>query len=271
MKVSYIGHWGDDLAPLEAARMSTGNPTGVDVTRDIRLRQYLWDNEHHSPFEFGELVVEVECPIFVARQWMRHRTFSYNEFSGRYAEMPMAFWSPDEFRGQANKNKQAGDEALSKDQQTRAAFEYATAVAAAYDAYEQLLKLGVCREQARAVLPVATMTKFRVKGNLRNWIHFLRLRLHPHAQKEIRDLAASVARIVKHHWPLTYTAARLPDLWDNQEPEEREPVQPVPSETSSGAALDAGVQLSGVRQVESRSADGVRQGDVCCLQEEGHQ
>ena len=115
------------------------------------------------------------------------------------------------------------------------------------------------------------MTKFRVTGNLRNWLHFLRLRLDPHAQKEIRDDAEHVARIIQQHWPLTYTAARLPDLWDNQEPEERELVQPVSPETSSGATLNAGVQLPDVRQVEYRSADGVRQGDVCCMQEEGHQ
>ena len=224
MTVRYIGHWGDDLSPLEAARMSTGNPTGEDTLRDIKLRQYLWDNEHHSPFEFGELIVEIECPIFVARQWMRHRTFSYNEFSGRYAEMDLGFWEPTEFRAQADKNKQAGDDALPKDQQTRAAVEYAAAVAAAYDAYEHLLKLGVCREQARAVLPVATMTKFRVKGNLRNWMHFLRLRLHHHAQKEIRDLAVLVARIIHQHWPLTYTAAHLPTLWLDEEPEKRQPL-----------------------------------------------
>lgn len=225
--VRYIGHWGDDLSPLEAARMSTGNPTGVDPVKDLKLRQYLWDHEHHSPFEFGELAIEVECPIFVARQWMRHRTFSYNEFSGRYAEMPTAFWSPEEFRAQASTNKQAGEDALPRDIQTLAAVEYAAAVSAAYDAYEQLLKLGVCREQARAVLPLAAMTKFRVKGNLRNWIHFLRLRLHPHAQKEIRDLAASVARLLYQYWPLTYTAARLPVLWGDPEHEERNPMQSV--------------------------------------------
>jgi hypothetical protein len=81
MTVRYIGHWGDDSAPLEAARMSTGNPTGVDLVKDIKLRQYLWDNEHHSPLSLARWSSRWSAPIFVARQWMRHRTFSYNEFS----------------------------------------------------------------------------------------------------------------------------------------------------------------------------------------------
>lgn len=256
MTVRYIGHWGDDNAPLEAARMSTGNPTGVDFAKDIKLRQYLWDNDHHSPFEFSTLTIEVECPIFVARQWMRHRTFSYNEFSGRYAEMPMAFWSPDEFRQQGASNKQAGEQPLPKAMQAHAAVEYAAAVSAAYDAYEQLLRLGVCREQARAVLPVATMTKFRVTGNLRNWLHFLRLRLDPHAQKEIRDDAEHVARIIQQHWPLTYTAARMPDLRGDNEPTNRDYLQEVSREPGSSEAGDTDVPLQVLRQVEHRNGDG---------------
>lgn len=256
MTVRYIGHWGDDSAPLEAARMSTGNPTGVDLAKDIKLRQYLWDNDHHSPFEFSTLTVEVECPIFVARQWMRHRTFSYNEFSGRYARMPMAFWTPEEFRQQGDANKQAGVGALPKDVQTRAAIEYATAIAGAYDAYEQLLKLGVCREQARAVLPVATMTKFRVTGNLRNWLHFLRLRLDPHAQKEIRDDAEHVARIIQQYWPLTYTAARMPDLRGDKESTNRDYLQEVSRESGGGEESDTDVLLQVLRQVEHRNGDG---------------
>lgn len=241
MSVRYIGHWGDDNAPLEAARMSTGNPTGVDFHKDIKLRQYLWDNDHHSPFEFSTLIVEVECPIFVARQWMRHRTFSYNEFSGRYAEMALGFWNPQDWRGQGAGNKQAGSGELDRDVLAEVDADYRFAIRTCERIYRKLLDLGVCREQARAVLPVAAMTKFRVTGNLRNWIHFLRLRLDPHAQKEIRDDAEHVARIIQQYWPLTYQAARLPILWGDQKHEERPVVQPVLPEGHEPPAGNTGL------------------------------
>ena len=211
MTVEYIGHWGDDLSPLEAARMSTGNPSGVDAEKDARLRRYLWDHRHLSPFEFGELVVEVECPMFVARQWMRHRTFSYNEFSGRYAEMDLGFWDPQEWRGQGDGNKQAGSGGIDRDLLVEVDADYRFAVRTCERVYRKLLEAGVCREQARAVLPVATLTRFRVKGNLRNWFHFLRERLAPEAQEEIRIEAEQVARIIMGIWPQTYRVTGLRD------------------------------------------------------------
>lgn len=211
MTVRYVSHLGDDLAPLQAARMSTGNPSGVDEAQDARLRGYLWQHGHLSPFEFADLVVEVDCPIFVARQWMRHRTFSYNEFSGRYAKMDRGYWLPAGWRGQGTGNKQAGSAALPDDAQEAAAATYSAALRQAEEAYLQLLAAGVCREQARAVLPVATLTRFRAKGNLRNWCAFLRERLAPDAQHEIRVEAQQVARIVRDLWPLTYAVTGLPD------------------------------------------------------------
>lgn len=211
MSVKYIGHWGDDLSPLEAARMSTGNPTGEDPGKDARLRRYLWDHRHLSPFEFSELILEVQCPIFVARQWFRHRTFSYNEFSGRYAEMDLGYWGPEAFRAQGGANKQAGTGGLDLEAQEQAGSVYSAALHRAEEAYRELLAIGVCREQARAVLPLATMTRFRVKGNLRNWFHFLRERLDAAAQDEIRSEAEEVARIIRGIWPETYRVTGLPE------------------------------------------------------------
>lgn len=204
-----MAHLGDDLSPLQAARMSTGNPTGQDEAKDDKLRRYLWDHRHLSPFEFGELVVEVTCPIFVARQWMRHRTQSYNEFSGRYSEMDLGYWQPEAFRQQGTSNKQGSGEPMPH---SGADVVYAEAIRAAACSYRQLLSMGVSREQARAVLPLASMTRFRAKANLRNWLAFLRERLDDAAQDEIRVLARQVAAIIQERWPRTYEVAGLPEV-----------------------------------------------------------
>lgn len=204
--VNYVAHMGDDMMPLQAARMSTGNPTGLDTDKDDKLRNYLWRNAHATPFEMSVLQVEVQCPIFVAREWMRHRTFSYNEFSGRYAEMPDLYYLPDESRivSQGQVNKQGSGDKLAQDAIDEARDIILDITREARYAYERLLDLGVAREVARSVLPVSQYTKFRAQANLRNWLHFLNLRMADNAQYEIRVYANAVAEMIEHLWPNTW-------------------------------------------------------------------
>lgn len=204
--LKYIDHMGDDMMPLEAARMSTGNPTGLDIEKDDKLRSYLWRHGHATPFEMSVLQVEVQCPIFVAREWMRHRTFSYNEFSGRYAEMPDMYYLPGESRivSQSQINKQGSGYVLA-----HAAVEEARDIILdnnneSRKAYERLIELGVAREVARSVLPVSQYTRFRAQANLRNWLHFVNLRIADNAQYEIRVYAEAAAKIIKKIWPKTW-------------------------------------------------------------------
>lgn len=204
--LKYIDHMGGDAMPLEAARMSTGNPTGLDPGKDDKLRDYLWRNAHATPFEMSVLQVEVQCPIFVAREWMRHRTFSYNEFSGRYAEMPDMYYLPGEHRivVQDEINKQGSGEPLSDETIEQARGIILDITREARYCYEMLLDLGVAREVARCVLPVSQFTRFRAQANLRNWLHFINLRSADNAQYEIRVYADAAAEIIKAIWPKTW-------------------------------------------------------------------
>lgn len=205
-KVEYVSHQGTDESIIEAARMSTGKGF-QDWDKDARLLEYLYSHEHMSPFEMCSLIVDVECPIFVARQWMRHRTFSYNELSARYTELPDRIYqpAPEEIRMQDTVNRQGSLEQAETTAATREAAEiFARAAEQSLSAYRRLLDLGVAREQARAVMPVGTYTRFRASANLRNWLHFLRLRLDSHAQLEIRQAALQAAEIVSRLWPRTW-------------------------------------------------------------------
>lgn len=204
--VRYVEHVGSDTLILEAARMSTGNPTGVDEEKDDRTLSYLYRNKHMTPFEMPDFQAEFQVPIFDARQMMRHRTFSFNEFSGRYAEMPDLYYIPDAERiqEQDTANKQGSRDTLPRDAQEEARRQMVAATNAARLAYEALLDAGVARETARMVLPLNQYTRFRMKGNLRNWLHFLELRLHPHAQYEVRVVAEAVAAILRELYPKTY-------------------------------------------------------------------
>jgi thymidylate synthase (FAD) len=204
--VRYIAQLGDDLTPLEAARMSTGNPTGVDPAKDASTRDFLWRNAHATPFEMAVLQVEVQVPIFVAREWHRHRTMSYNEFSGRYAEMPALYYQPDleRVQGQSQTNKQASGTELDPGIKQRFLSSLAEDQEAIRSHYEGYLEDGIARELARINLPLSQYTRFRAQANLRNWFHFLELRMAPNAQYEIRVYAQAIARLIQHLWPATW-------------------------------------------------------------------
>ena len=236
--VEYVGHWGSDEDIVSAARMSTGKgfqgwgPTpnckhcGAhiesenlltsnacikkehDFSGDEKLLAYLWKNQHTSPFEMAGLTIEVQAPIMVFREWHRHRTQSYNEFSARYAELPDLFYIPSLKRlqngGQSKTNKQASGATISEVDAKCIADQIRSSCEASRASYEALLALGVSREIARLVIPVNQYSKMRASANLINWLKFLRLRLNPGAQWEIRQYAQAVAQIVKELHPRTY-------------------------------------------------------------------
>jgi thymidylate synthase (FAD) len=213
--VRYVDHMGDDSAFVEAARMSTQKGFlgwGTDeAPGDERLLSYLYRNDHATPFEFGQLVIEAQAPIFVVRQWHRHRVpFSYNEASGRYGPLPDLDYLPSVERLMAagGANKQAGAAKGAGPLTRECAEGFRGAIAASYLAaetlYQTALDAGVSMELARVHLPLARYTRHRVSANVRGWLAFLALRQAEDAQWETRQYADAVARIVADLWPRTF-------------------------------------------------------------------
>jgi thymidylate synthase (FAD) len=195
----------DDTAPKDSKHLAA-SPRG-----DQGLLEYLYKNGHTTPFEMCQLHVEINAPIFVWRQFHRHRVFSYNEQSGRYGILPDTFYVPDKERIKmafaASKNKQAKGAGVEIDDSTINDIQQSmrTTQQDARDEYEWLLKLGMAPELARNNCPVSQYSKCRVSGDLHNLLHsLLRLRMHSHAQWEIREYANAVASMVKEIWPRTY-------------------------------------------------------------------
>ena len=210
--VALIDYWGSDERIIEAARMSTGkgcqgwvNEDGTE--RDTKLLRYLWEHQHHTPFEMAGMTVEVQAPIFVLREWQRHRTQSYNEMSGRYTRLPKRAYVPtiERLMGakQSSKNKQGSEEGFSETEARAVQAAIITAHNRTYTEYEGLLAKGVAREIARLVLPVAQYSRMRASANLRNWLHFLDLRTAPDAQYEIRVYAEAIGELVDECFPHT--------------------------------------------------------------------
>ena len=197
---------GDDRQVGQTAKICTDAESDHDA--DVRLARRLVRDRHTSPVEFVGLVVEVQMPIFVARQLMRHRTGSFNEFSMRYTEAPDLYYIPPKERCQAQStfNKQGSAEYLGSDTADEIQVRVTDFSEAAYDEYKQLLALGLTRELARCVLPVNFYTKVRWKIDLHNLMHFLKLREDPHAQWEVRQYAHAMHRIARECFPETMKA-----------------------------------------------------------------
>lgn len=194
---------------VEAARTSTGKErrnTKLE-TSDKGLIKFLWRNEHMTPFEMCVLQFVVKCPIFVARQWMRHRTGSFNEQSGRYSVMKDEFYEPEHVRMQHKVHKQMSDPDAVIDEDVSADFyAYLEQAEALYEKYQELVNRGVAKELARIGLPVSAYTQFMWTVNLRNLMHFLELRTAEDAQPEIRDFANAIYQIIKPIFPITCEA-----------------------------------------------------------------
>lgn len=209
--VRLVDHMGGDISITRAARVSYDAAwrAGENEGSDARLIRYLWKNKHTSPFEAVEFQFEVKAPIFVLRQWHRHRTWAFNELSARYRELPEEFYVPDpEAIGtQSKDNKQARD--LSSDDiemAESAAWMIGESSKASFRAYHELLNIGVPRELARSVLPVSTYSHMFAKVDLRNLLHFLDLRIHPHAQHEIRVYGEAMLELVRPIVPVAIKA-----------------------------------------------------------------
>jgi thymidylate synthase (FAD) len=205
--VVLVDYMGDDSSIVQAARVSYGK--GTKSVRDDRgLIRYLLRHRHTTPFEMVELKFLVRLPIYVARQWVRHRAASTNEYSARYSIVPDEFDLPptESVRRQSLRQRQGRDEPLPPEvaDQFRADLERISKDA--YGAYTRALEAGVARETARLVLPLATYTEWYWKIDLHNLLHFLSLRLDPHAQEEIRRYAAELAKLTKLVAPVTYEA-----------------------------------------------------------------
>ena len=196
-----------DYAIVQAARVSYGVGT-KRVNEDRGLIRYLLRHRHTTPFEMIEFKFHCRMPIFVARQWIRHRTANVNEYSARYSVVPELFYRPtvDNIRQQSKSNRQ-GSEALPVDDATAEAFlDYLDAIERQYKSYEDLLDRGVTREQARMGLPQSVYTEWYWKCDLHNLFHFLALRMDAHAQAEIRDYANAMFALVRGVVPIAAEA-----------------------------------------------------------------
>jgi thymidylate synthase (FAD) len=195
-----------DSAIVQAARVSYGEGTNK-ITEDRSLIRYLLRHQHTSPFEMVEFKFHHVMPIFVARQWIRHRTASLNEYSARYSIVKDRFYRPvmSSLRQQSKTNKQGGTEPL--DDLTAAEFsQYLDATETHFKDYQQLLDKGVARELARIGLPQNLYTEWYWKIDLHNLLHFLKLRMDVHAQLEIREYAKVMFDMIKPIVPMTIEA-----------------------------------------------------------------
>ncbi|HWR82696.1 MAG TPA: FAD-dependent thymidylate synthase [Candidatus Deferrimicrobium sp.] len=206
--VRLVDYMGSDSAIVQAARVSYGEGT-KKVSEDRALIRYLMRHRHTSPFEMVELKFHVKLPIFVARQWIRHRTASVNEYSGRYSIMKDEFYVPEpkDIRYQSAVNKQGrADEEVPPEVKQKLVEYLQKSQSYSYEQYKQFVDEGLARELARINLPLSLYTEWYWKIDLHNLFHFLRLRLDPHAQYEIREYAKVVGDIVKVVCPVAYEA-----------------------------------------------------------------
>lgn len=230
--VELVETWGSDERIIEAARMSTGRgfngwgpkhaescpiSENIPVMRecncahntpgDEKLLAYLYDHKHMTPFEMAGMVIEVKAPIFVFREWHRHRTQSYNEMSARYIPLPDENYIPTVERllvqGGANKQAQGSkvvDVHIAEQFQIKLQLGYA----AAQEDYEAAIDAGIPKELARLIVPVGRYSRMRASANLRNWLQFLTLRMDLAAQWEIRQYANAVGDLIAEKFPHTW-------------------------------------------------------------------
>ncbi|MBN1334647.1 MAG: FAD-dependent thymidylate synthase [Deltaproteobacteria bacterium] len=206
--VRLVDYMGDDSAIVEAARVSFGGGTRA-IRKDRDLVRYLLRNGHTSPFEMCEIKLHVKLPIFVARQWVRHRTASLNELSGRYSVLDRDSYlpAPQDLARQSTDNRQGRGEVLDPDDAARVLDLLRHDAETCHATYDHLLEQhDLARELARIGLPLSTYTQWTWKIDLHNLLHFLRLRLHPHAQQEIRVYATAIADLTRAWVPLTWEA-----------------------------------------------------------------
>ena len=214
--IRVIDYMGDDAAICQAARVSYGKGT-KSVQNDEGLIRYLMRHWHSTPFEMCEIKLHVKLPVFVARQWIRHRTANVNEYSARYSILDREFYIPEPsaLAAQSSINNQGRGETLQGAEAARVLDILKSDSHRAYDHYEEMLgetdadgapQSGLARELARMNLPANIYTQWYWKVDLHNLFHFLRLRADPHAQMEIRVYAEAIAAVVADWVPAAYGA-----------------------------------------------------------------
>jgi len=209
--IRVVDYMGDDRAITQAARVSYGAGT-KHVSSDEGLIRYLMRHWHSTPFEMCEIKLHVKLPVFVARQWIRHRTANVNEYSARYSILDREFYipAPEHLAAQSAVNNQGRGETLQGEEAARVLEILKGDSTRAYDNYEAMLsqdgQAGLARELARMNLPANVYTQWYWKVDLHNLFHFLRLRADPHAQYEIRVYADAICEVVKDWVPMAYGA-----------------------------------------------------------------
>lgn len=209
--VRMVDYMGTDQCIVAAARVSYGAGT-KGARDDAGLISYLMRHWHSTPFEMCEIKMHVKLPVFVARQWIRHRTANVNEYSARYSILEREFYipKPEHLAAQSTQNHQGRGAVLQGEEAERVLAWLKADSARAYDHYEEMIsqegQQGLARELARMNLPVNIYTQWYWKTDLHNLLHFLRLRADPHAQYEIRVYAEAIAKIVEDWVPHAWAA-----------------------------------------------------------------
>lgn len=225
--IRLVDSMGSDLSIARNARVSYNAEwrAGEDTGSDTRLINYLIENGHNTPVESVKFTFEVKAPIFVFRQWHRHRTWSYNEVSARYTELPEEFYIPEpHLIGKQNAHNKQMRDVITKEQYEDLSLEEKDQVAEviqtmiitnseSFKAYKKMIEKGVPRELARGVLPVATYSHMFATIDLHNLMNFLRERLHPHAQYEIRVYAEAMLKLIEPIVPVAVAAYKKKYNW----------------------------------------------------------
>ena len=218
--VEYISHMGTDLSVVNAARVSFGVEEDKISEKDIKLINYLMLHNHTSPFEHCAVTMRFTVPLFIRSQHHRHRTWAYNEISRRYTSVDLNFYEPQEFRTQHRSNRQASNEEminpeLGSSYNGLVPSSPYTAFSAVRDhhirsvrLYHQLMEKGVCREQARGILPQNLYTQYYGTVSLHNLLKFVSLRSHEGAQWEIQQVAKACLAIAEKFYPHSVEAYR---------------------------------------------------------------
>lgn len=209
--VEYVSHMGTDLSVVNAARVSFGSEKEKVDEKDIKLINYLMAHNHSSPFEHCALTFKFTVPLFIRSQHHRHRTWAYNEISRRYTSVDIQFYEPKQFRTQHKSNRQASndevtDPLLESNSKGDPILSTASTQVKAHHReslrlFNELLESGICREQARGVLPQNLYTQYFGTVNLHNLLKFVSLRVHEGAQWEIQQVAKACLDIAVRHFP----------------------------------------------------------------------
>ena len=209
--VQYVSHMGSDLSVVNAARVSFGAEKSEVDENDKKLINYLMKHNHSSPFEHCMITMKFVVPLFIRSQHHRHRTWAYNEISRRYTSVDVKFYEPTKFRQQHSSNRQASTDELINPivEYNTTGFPISTNASelvkmhnsSSLKLFEKLLKAGVCREQARGVLPQNLYTQYFGTASLHNLLKFISLRIHEGAQWEIQQVAKACLKIAREHFP----------------------------------------------------------------------